>query len=929
MDHPIDNQMIIIDNFATASLETLTLPHHTNKKSVLDSSCNFSIKGENEVQELDNTLMRVESKNINHLPINNHQSQLVSDNKVIVYNIEDDYLIPMLMYQNISPNENMIRLINIFTNKDFVLNKNDLFLQKTDSFNKCPNIADLNIPNELNILRSIQLNFQERKYYIHINDIFISFTLQDNNNNYILDNTTSYFINELVSIHKDIPVFTIVKKTNDIKFNSHLQNTKNECVNCFYSVLLYKNISSFNMYRTIINTMLILLDKLNNKIFLQILLSNNNSNSYNSNNTKTKIKNKSYSLHFNIIPFFSSFTISNYFYSKSIFFKNEESHTKYTKVNTNAENDIRTQIIPSYNKHFIPIIQNLCNYNADIINIIYNLLEISNCLFIFNDVFKLLLFSYLLFTTKKYINACGSNSNSIGTVSKHNFVFYSNIVLLNVLKYIFDFISLNVVPENNSNNNNTHNELGMFSILYMFDMLPCEENELLNEIIFQRNSTYKNQCTSTSSSSLSKFLLSNYNDHVFKFKNSLTSNDKKLINTYENIFTFNFIYKFYNESLSKKKLKDLLFNNLTQNFNILNHSESTSLKTNQFWFHAINSYENDFFSQDEIILNFLQHNKLIEYSKLYHNNYFIELSYKQFFHHFLPILTDIDTKYDDNKSYETAITNFINDLHSYQQITENFYVNDTNKLICLKYNTFYTLIQLLKAIKDENAVMIQKHVRMYFIKKLIMKLKHNVKSIQTAYKLYSYRKLIHLGVDELANFIMNKYKKKDTVLIKFILEIQRSNQKLLNENMQLRKKISMVNSNRNMSSSCNKSNKKKNEKTRGMKSEQNSFSVNSVNTSSSISGRSSVSYFNHSINKSGVNNNNNSYNKNNVLSSNNNNTSNEIAILKEKLNNSKKRYKDLLMVASEYEKKMDMFIKLINSKSEIKEVLAKNGIQFN
>ena len=35
------------------------------------------------------------------------------------------------------------------------------------------------------------------------------------------------------------------------------------------------------------------------------------------------------------------------------------------------------------------------------------------------------------------------------------------------------------------------------------------------------------------------------------------------------------------------------------------------------------------------------------------------------------------------------------------------------------------------------------------------------------------------------------------------------------------------------------------------------------------------------------------------------------------------------MVASEYEKKMDMFIKLINSKSEIKEVLAKNGIQFN
>ena len=926
MDNAIDNQMIIIDNFATASLETLTLPHHTNKKSVLDSSCNFSIKGENEVQELDNTLMRVESKAVSPLPIASSHPPLVSDNKVIVYNIEDDYLIPMLMFSNISPNENMIRLVNTFTNKDFVLNKNDLFLQKTDSFNKCPNIADLNTPNELNVLRSIQLNFQERKHYIHINDIFISFTLQDNHN-YILDNTTAYFIHELISIHRDLPVFTIVKKTNDIKFMSHSQTAKNECLHCFYSVLLYKSLSSFHAYRTIISTMFVLLDKLNDKLFLQITLSTSNSS-----NAKAKTKTKSHSLHFNTIPFFSSFTISNYFYSKSICFKNEESHTKYTKVNANAENDIRTQIIPSYSKHFVPIIQNLCNYNADIINVIYNLLEIANCVFIFSDVFKLVLFGYLLFTIKKYVNACNSNSSSIGAVSKHNLVFYSNIVLLNALKYVFDFISLNVVPENNSNHNTRH-ELGTFSVLYMFDMLPSEENELLNEIIFQRNNTYKNQCTSSSSSSLSKFLLSNYNDHVFKFKNSLTSNDKKLINTYESCFTFHFIYKFYNESLSKKKLKDLLFSNIAQSFNILSHSESTAHKTNQFWFHAINSYGNEFFAQDEVILNFLQHNKLIEYSKLYHNNYFIELSYKQFFYHFLPILTDIDTKYEDSKSYETAITNFINDLHSYQHITENFYVNDTSKLVCLRYNTFYTLVQLLKAVKDEHAVMVQKHVRMFFIKKLIQKLKHNVKSIQTAYKLYSYRKLIHLGVDELANFIMNKYKKKDTVLIKFILEIQRSNQKLLNENMQLRKKISMVNSNRNMSASNKSGSKRKSDKARRLlngKSEQNSFSVNSVNTSSSISGRSSVSYFNHSVNKSGINNNN-SYNKPNAPGSNNNNTtsSGEIALLKEKLNNSKKKYKDLLTVASQYEKKMDMFIKLINSKSEIKEVLAKNGIQFN
>ena len=57
--------------------------------------------------------------------------------------------------------------------------------------------------------------------------------------------------------------------------------------------------------------------------------------------------------------------------------------------------------------------------------------------------------------------------------------------------------------------------------------------------------------------------------------------------------------------------------------------------------------------------------------------------------------------------------------------------------------------------------------------------------------------------------------------------------------------------------------------------------------------------------------------------------SNEVKILKEKLQTSKKKYKDLIVVASEYEKKMDVFIKLINSKAEIREVLAKNGVHFS
>ena len=55
----------------------------------------------------------------------------------------------------------------------------------------------------------------------------------------------------------------------------------------------------------------------------------------------------------------------------------------------------------------------------------------------------------------------------------------------------------------------------------------------------------------------------------------------------------------------------------------------------------------------------------------------------------------------------------------------------------------------------------------------------------------------------------------------------------------------------------------------------------------------------------------------------------EIMNLKKKINNSKKRYNDLINTASEYEKKMVNFVKLINSNPEIKAILSKHGVHFN
>ena len=55
----------------------------------------------------------------------------------------------------------------------------------------------------------------------------------------------------------------------------------------------------------------------------------------------------------------------------------------------------------------------------------------------------------------------------------------------------------------------------------------------------------------------------------------------------------------------------------------------------------------------------------------------------------------------------------------------------------------------------------------------------------------------------------------------------------------------------------------------------------------------------------------------------------EIMNLKKKINNSKKRYNDLINTASEYEKKMVNFVKLNNSNPEIKAILSKHGVHFN
>jgi hypothetical protein len=92
--------------------------------------------------------------------------------------------------------------------------------------------------------------------------------------------------------------------------------------------------------------------------------------------------------------------------------------------------------------------------------------------------------------------------------------------------------------------------------------------------------------------------------------------------------------------------------------------------------------------------------------------------------------------------------------------------------------------------------------------------------------------------------------------------------------------------------------------------------------------------------KSKLNNNNNNSNKkrnNNSFYNNSNNSINfstksnnyDLTTLQNKLNDARNRYKELVGVLIEYEKRMKNFIELINNNDEVKEILIKNGIELN
>ena len=185
--------------------------------------------------------------------------------------------------------------------------------------------------------------------------------------------------------------------------------------------------------------------------------------------------------------------------------------------------------------------------------------------------------------------------------------------------------------------------------------------------------------------------------------------------------------------------------------------------------------------------------------------------------------------------------------------------------------------------------------------------------IQRQWKRYYVRKILKIDKDTLNSYISLKYRKKDPYLMKYIVEINKKNDSLTKENIDLRHKIN------ELSIKIAKSGKNI----------FNNISVPSLNLSNSIINTNNFNNTFSILNTSSRNDIDLQISKRDDNSFKENFNNVEINNLKKKVLSSKKKYNELFNIASEYEKKMNNFVKLINTNPEIKNVLSKYGVQFN
>jgi hypothetical protein len=484
--------------------------------------------------------------------------------------------------------------------------------------------------------------------------------------------------------------------------------------------------------------------------------------------------------------------------------------------------DLENSFNSKYFKFFKDLSCNIIEQNYEFFILLFDILRDINNLHFFRNIFFLYLLSYFCDNIREIFNSNKKNiifedfrkytqtdpSNILFNANKlTNLKIYSNILIIMLYKWISDIISLKFDNGSNMNNNN-YNFINIG--LLNFDKLgrnDLDYMKTINEILLNRISAEVG--VNSGKPMFSQFIKSNFNETIANFLNDLTlanPAELKIISFCERFFDFKLLFDFYKLSYINYNFNhSFISNNISNpssNRNSNRNSENTiklvelvkiimiktyeyyediearNLFVKQVWGLEFDNYER-FFQYEENVFNFFQKNKFIDYVKIYRKGFYAEYTSKQFFNRYLPILEDIDCKFNSDQNYTEALKLFFKDLQSLENFQEPFEV--TKSLIRINFTSYNLVGRLIKSLKEEMVIKIQTNLRRWFLINFVNYLRKSAVKIQNAWRSYIYSKVNDFDYEKCFSYIANKYKRSDPVLLKIFRNLYQNMDGLISQ----------------------------------------------------------------------------------------------------------------------------------------------------
>jgi hypothetical protein len=759
--------------------------------------------------------------------------QIISENE-----INNTFKLKYLIYDQNHKNSNY----------EINVRKEAIFYQNL--IEKCLNgmdcITSMDEFNELSVLKNIIIRINNKFNYSILNDIFMFFINKSNEddiekiiNNFIFEfldwfnlhisEEVTHFNDNQTSLNQSNLIFLKNKNfKNDLRKENKL--FKFSQFEIFWEILRSKNYNLLFNHKELFSKLILFSQLFKMNTFLIFSFSE-------------KLKNY---VNFQFCNLFPSQTVKNELKNEILIssknvnlgsFENSTAHTINNKIQNLLEGLDFNCII---NNHFMNFFTSLSeemlkfknkdkntnrqNIYLTISEIIIEILLEINMTPLFQNIFVLLILSFILSNFKNIFNKnkfLKSNPSyfilediskfaNLNIEKSENLNFYSNLILMFIFKFVFDLVSSKLNDQNiqkskllrnlkDLNKKNNHLSLDKRYNLGLIISDPDFSNEddlnLLNDLLFNKVVTNSD---SSNKSIISKFLQFNFDENISNLLKSLNNNqsDLNIITYFEKVIDFRYFYDFYksnfnhnnNGNLKYMKVLDLVQNSYKLSLSEIENIESSKPLIKQIWTFQFESLDT-FFTLEENVIDFLQNNKIIEYAKFFKNKkkFYVDFNTNNFFQKFLPILEDIDQKYDPQKDYSAQIESFFKDLQKFEDINETFEVD--LKKIKLNYQTYSILMKLLKNVIEEKTLIIQKNFKRKIIYNFIKYFRNKVILIQNIWRSYFFKKFPDkFDFDIYSYYILNKSKKYDPISLKIyrktfskILQLENENTKYQEE----------------------------------------------------------------------------------------------------------------------------------------------------